>query len=227
VNQRIGYFSLLVPDYDESINYFTHTLEFKLLENSDLGDGKRWVVVQPDGEIGTGIVLAKAQTEEEKQLIGRQGAGRVWLFLHTDDFQRDYAHFRDHGHTVSRRDATRYQARWGYIPQESMSMASEKGNLFDNLPEEASEEVFETLFEKQTGLIERIVSFGETTPENEWYDQDRDEWVLLARGQATLLYRDGSQDSLKAGDYVYIPRHKQHRVTFATEDAIWLAIHLE
>lgn len=108
MNQRIGYLSLLVPDYDEGIDYFTQTFGFKLIENSDLGDEKRWVVIKPKGETGTGIVLAKAQTEEEKQLIGGQGAGRVWLFLHTDDFQRDYAHFRNHG--VHFLEEPRYEA---------------------------------------------------------------------------------------------------------------------
>lgn len=102
-----------------------------------------------------------------------------------------------------------------------------RGNLFEELPENQAKEVFETLLENEQVLIERIVSYGQPTTEGEWYDQATDEWVLLVNGHAGLIYEDGEAQTLKKGDYVFIPRRKKHRVTFASEDAIWLAIHLK
>ncbi|MDG2170524.1 MAG: cupin domain-containing protein [Opitutales bacterium] len=106
-------------------------------------------------------------------------------------------------------------------------MAFDSGNLFDPLPDDSSQEVLETLLQNESISIERIVSFGQVTPEEEWYDQETDEWVLLAQGQSKLLYENGEERSLNAGDYVFIPRHKRHRVTYTSQDAIWLAIHLK
>ena len=106
-------------------------------------------------------------------------------------------------------------------------MASDSGNLFDALPENRSQEVFESLLQHKGIHIERIVSFGQITPEGEWYDQETDEWVLLARGQSKLLFENGEERSLKAGDYLFIPKRQKHRVTHTSEDAIWLAIHLK
>ncbi|MDB5234266.1 MAG: hypothetical protein JWR44_1259 [Hymenobacter sp.] len=90
MNQRLAHVALLVRDYDEAIAFYTTVLGFTLEANLDLGEGKRWVLVAPPGPAGCSLLLAEAQTEEEKQGIGRQGAGRVWLFLHTDDFWRDF-----------------------------------------------------------------------------------------------------------------------------------------
>jgi catechol 2,3-dioxygenase-like lactoylglutathione lyase family enzyme len=97
MKQQIGYISLLIPDYDEARNYYTTVLGFELLEDTDLGEGKRWLLVAPPGSVGTAIVLAQATTDEAKNMVGNQGAGRVFLFLHTDDFYRDYHSFRDRG----------------------------------------------------------------------------------------------------------------------------------
>ena len=72
-------------------------LGFRLEADQDLGAGKCWVVVAPPGPAGCGLLLAQAVTEAEKHSVGRQGAGRVWLFLHTDDFGRDYAALRARG----------------------------------------------------------------------------------------------------------------------------------
>ena len=82
--------SLLVADYDAAIAWFTQRLGFELLEDSDMGGGKRWVKVAPPGG-GTGLVLAKASTPGQTAAIGNQGGGRVWLFLQSDDFSRDHA----------------------------------------------------------------------------------------------------------------------------------------
>ena len=68
-----------------------------LLEDTDMGDGKRWLLIAPKGSTGTAIVLAEAKTNKEKRIVGNQGAGRVWLFLHTDDFYRDYDKYRNGG----------------------------------------------------------------------------------------------------------------------------------
>ena len=87
---RIGEIALLVPDYDEAIAWFTRSLGFELLEDALRGEGKRWVRVAPSGG-GTALLLARATNEEQRALIGRQFAGRVGLFLHTDDFERDHA----------------------------------------------------------------------------------------------------------------------------------------
>ena len=97
MNQKIGYVSLIIPDYEEAKDYYTDILGFELLEDTDFGEGKRWVVVKPKGPSGTGLVLAEAKTAEEKTLVGNQGAGRVWLFLHTDDFYRDHEAYSEKG----------------------------------------------------------------------------------------------------------------------------------
>src|ERR1700690_2232923 len=88
--QTLGYVALVVRDYDEAIVFFTNSLGFELIENTNLGEGKRWVLVAPPGSRGTNLVLARAATPEEISRIGNQTGGRVFLFLHTDDFWRDY-----------------------------------------------------------------------------------------------------------------------------------------
>jgi catechol 2,3-dioxygenase-like lactoylglutathione lyase family enzyme len=92
--QHIGYISLLVRDYDEALAYFTQTLDFDLIEDSPSvdreGRQKRWILIAPPGSTGTKILLAKASTPQEATHIGNQTGGRVFFFLHTDDFWRDY-----------------------------------------------------------------------------------------------------------------------------------------
>ncbi len=95
--QQIGYVALVVRDYDEAIAYYTAGLGFELVEDSDLGGGKRWVLVRPSGEGGTSLLLAKAVSPEQTSRIGNQTGGRVFLFLHTDDFRRDYESMRARG----------------------------------------------------------------------------------------------------------------------------------
>lgn len=90
MNQRLAHVTVIVREYDEAITFYTDVLGFSLVANQDMGDGKRWVVVAPIGQEGCGLLLAEAKTDEEKQAVGSQGGGRVWLFLHTDDFWRDY-----------------------------------------------------------------------------------------------------------------------------------------
>jgi catechol 2,3-dioxygenase-like lactoylglutathione lyase family enzyme len=88
--QNLAHVALVVRDYDEAIAYFTGALGFELLEDSDLGGGKRWVVVAPRDSRGTSLLLARAATAEQETRIGNQTGGRVFLFLRTDDFWRDY-----------------------------------------------------------------------------------------------------------------------------------------
>jgi len=90
MQQTIGYIALLVRDYDEAIAFYTNKLDFELIEDADLGNGKRWVRVRPPGSTGPDLLLAKAVTPEQASRIGNQTGGRVFLFLHTDDFWRDY-----------------------------------------------------------------------------------------------------------------------------------------
>lgn len=90
MNQTIGAVSLLVRDYDEAIDFYVKKLGFTLIENTDRGNGKRWVTVSPRGSAGTLILLAKAASPDQESRVGNQTGGRVFLFLHTDNFQRDY-----------------------------------------------------------------------------------------------------------------------------------------
>jgi predicted enzyme related to lactoylglutathione lyase len=87
---HLGAISLLVADYDAAIAWFTQSLGFSLLEDADMGGGKRWVKVAPSGG-QTAMILAKAVGDEQIAQVGKQGGGRVWLFLNTDDFTRDHA----------------------------------------------------------------------------------------------------------------------------------------
>lgn len=89
--------SLVVRDYDAAIDWFTRVLRFELREDTDLGAGKRWVVVAPAGARGGGLLLARAATPEQSARIGDQTGGRVFLFLETDDFAGLHAHLAGHG----------------------------------------------------------------------------------------------------------------------------------
>lgn len=102
MTQTIATFTLVVRDYDEAIRWYVDVLGFVLLEDSELGGGKRWVRVAPPGAAGSGLLLARAATPEQAAAIGRQAGGRVFGFLQTDDFRRDHAamlargvHFRE------------------------------------------------------------------------------------------------------------------------------------
>jgi len=93
---RIVSLALVVREYDEAIAYFTRSLGFELLEDTPVSAEKRWVRVAPPGG-GPTLLLARAATPEQAQAIGRQGGGRVWLFLETDDFARDHAAYAARG----------------------------------------------------------------------------------------------------------------------------------
>lgn len=97
MEQTIGAVSVLVRDYDEAIAFYTAVLGFDLVADRPLGGGKRWVLVAPPGNRGTCLLLARASTAAQAGRIGNQTGGRVFLFLHTDDFWRDYAALRARG----------------------------------------------------------------------------------------------------------------------------------
>lgn len=90
MNQRIAHIALVVDQYDKAIAYYTQILGFELLEDTPLSETKRWVLVKPKGEGGCALLLAQAANEIQQSRVGNQTGGRVFLFLHTDDFWRDY-----------------------------------------------------------------------------------------------------------------------------------------
>jgi len=98
MRQSIIHISLLVKDYDEAINFYTSKLSFKLVEDTYQPEqNKRWVLIAPPGSTGTQILLAKASGPDQEVCIGNQTGGRVFLFLQTDDFWRDYHNMIDKG----------------------------------------------------------------------------------------------------------------------------------
>ena len=90
MKQQIAHIALVVNDYDEAIKFYTEKLHFTLVEDTVLSETKRWVLIKPKNSDGCNLLLAKAATEEQKSRIGNQTGGRVFLFLYTDDFWRDY-----------------------------------------------------------------------------------------------------------------------------------------
>lgn len=97
MKQEIAQLALVVKNYDESIKFYTQVLGFELVEDTKLTETKRWVVVKPSGATGCNLLLAQAATEEQQTRIGNQTGGRVFLFLYTDDFWRDYKNYTSKG----------------------------------------------------------------------------------------------------------------------------------
>ncbi len=93
MNQHIAHIALVVRDYDEAIKFYVEKLDFKLIEDTKLSDEKRWVLVAPPGNGQCCLLLAKAANDKQIASIGNQTGGRVFLFLYTDDFWRDYNNF--------------------------------------------------------------------------------------------------------------------------------------
>src|SRR5882762_2672880 len=95
--QTLGHVALVVRDYDEALAFFTQKLGFQLIEDTVVAPGKRWVLVRPPNSQGASLLLAQASTPEQISHIGNQTGGRVFLFLHTDDFWRDYREMKARG----------------------------------------------------------------------------------------------------------------------------------
>jgi catechol 2,3-dioxygenase-like lactoylglutathione lyase family enzyme len=127
VKQSLGLVSLVVRDYDEALGFFVGKLGFRLVEDTPVPEqGKRWVVVLPPGAIESRLLLAKASTPEQESRIGAQTGGRVFLFLYTDDFWRDYKHYKAQGIAFVREPKTE--------PYGTVAMFKDLyGNLWDLL----------------------------------------------------------------------------------------------
>lgn len=100
-------------------------------------------------------------------------------------------------------------------------------NLFDTIPGHLDRELFDTLVQSDTVQVERIVSRGHCSPERGWYDQARNEWVVVLKGEAILEFERGDDVTLKPGDHLDIPAHRRHRVKWTTPETetVWLAVH--
>lgn len=94
LKQYLGHIALVVDDYDRAIAFYTRQLNFDVIEDTLISETKRWVVVAPKGSSQCKILLAKAANEEQKSRIGNQTGGRVFLFLYTDNFERDYSELK-------------------------------------------------------------------------------------------------------------------------------------
>ncbi|MES2703905.1 MAG: VOC family protein [Bacteroidota bacterium] len=113
MKQHLAHIAIVVADYDEAIAFYTQKLSFTLIEDTVLSDTKRWVLIAPPGsDGGCMLLLAKAATDEQRTHIGNQAGGRVFLFLHTDDFWRDYNNMLARGITFVRQPV---QEAWGTV----------------------------------------------------------------------------------------------------------------
>lgn len=95
MTRHIAHIALLVKDYDEAIDFYVNKLQFKLIEDTVLNADKRWVLVAPDLKNNFSLLLAKAYGKDQERFIGNQSGGRVFLFLKTDNFKKDYQNLLD------------------------------------------------------------------------------------------------------------------------------------
>ena len=96
MKQRLAQIAIVINDYDEAIDFYTKKLHFDLIEDTPLSETKRWVLIRPKGSLECCLLLAKAANQDQKSRVGNQTGGRVFLFLHTDNFDRDYKNLLDH-----------------------------------------------------------------------------------------------------------------------------------
>ncbi|MBL4708829.1 MAG: VOC family protein [Flavobacteriales bacterium] len=112
MSQNLMHIALVVKDYNEAIQYYTEVLKFELLEDTRLSDTKRWVLVRPKGSNSCALLLAKAANDEQKNFIGNQSGGRVFLFLHTDSFDEDHQNLIKYQVSIIRPPV---QETWGRV----------------------------------------------------------------------------------------------------------------
>lgn len=100
-------------------------------------------------------------------------------------------------------------------------------NIFNQIPTDLKEEIFEDIIKTENLKIERIISYGQSSPKSAWYEQKENEWVIVLKGEAVLSYENSADVNLKTGEYVNIPAFTKHRVSWTLPNAetIWLAIH--
>lgn len=128
------------------------------------------------------------------------------------------------------REDIHYAERDDHIKMYHYPPMSVSANLFADVPDQLHDELVSVLLNAANVRIERIVSIGQCSPKDFWYDQPRPEWVLVAKGHAKLRYEDADVTvELKPGDFVNIPAHRRHRVDWTTPDepTVWLAIHYD
>ncbi|MDD3325205.1 MAG: cupin domain-containing protein [Sulfurospirillaceae bacterium] len=99
-------------------------------------------------------------------------------------------------------------------------------SFLKNIPTVSNEEIFQTILQNNKVKIERIVSFGQTSQKDFWYNQNKDECVLVLDGSATIEYDDGSAYNLNKGDFLYIGANQKHKVTYTQNPTVWLAVWL-
>ena len=124
MKQKLAHISIVIDNYDKAIKYYTEVLKFTLIEDTKLSETKRWVLVTPTGGAGCNLLLAQAKNELEKSRIGNQTGGRVFLFLHTDDFDRDYKNLLKHNVKLIRQPVVE---EWGKV----LVFEDIYGNLWD------------------------------------------------------------------------------------------------
>ena len=109
---------------------------------------------------------------------------------------------------------------------ESGVTASNMKNIYASIPREVDREIFEDLIHSDSVRIERILSKGQSSPDCGWYDQDENEWVIVLQGAGTIVFEDGREVKLGKGDFLNIPKHQKHRVSWTDPDdvTVWLAI---
>ena len=124
MQQSLAHIAIVVDDYDKAIDFYTNQLNFDLTEDTVMSETKRWVLVTPKGGNGCSLLLAKAANEEQQSRIGNQAGGRVFLFLYTDDLDRDYKNLLYHKIKIVREPVTE---AWGKVAV----FADVYGNLWD------------------------------------------------------------------------------------------------
>jgi catechol 2,3-dioxygenase-like lactoylglutathione lyase family enzyme len=124
MKKYLAHISLVIDDYDKAIDYYTNTLKFILIEDTKLNAEKRWVLIAPSNDAETKILLAKASNEEQKSRIGNQTGGRVFLFLYTDNFERDHQNLLSKNVTIIR---TPVIEAWGKV----LVFEDQYGNFWD------------------------------------------------------------------------------------------------
>jgi len=124
MKQELAQIAIVVNDYDEAIEFYIKKLHFTLLEDTVLSTDKRWVRIAPQGSTGCGLLLAKAANEEQQSRIGNQTGGRVFLFLHTDDLERDHQNLLSENIKIVRGPITE---TWGKV----LVFEDLYGNLWD------------------------------------------------------------------------------------------------
>jgi uncharacterized glyoxalase superfamily protein PhnB len=124
MKQEFFQIAILVEDYDKAIDFYVKKLHFTVVEDTQMSETKRWVVIAPAGSKGAQLLLAKAANEEQASRIGNQTGGRVFLFMHTDDLDRDYTNLKKNNVTIVREPV---KESWGKV----LVFSDLYGNLWD------------------------------------------------------------------------------------------------